>query len=123
MPATATDLLTLIVEDDPSTRQLLTRALQKHGFEPVEARTVGEALVRLEQAPMPHSIVLDLMLPDASGAIVLHRVRRKALPIRVAVLTGMADPAPHLQGGNFAPDRIFKKPLDLCDLIAWLREE
>jgi DNA-binding response OmpR family regulator len=119
---TATQLLTLIVEDDPSTREFLAKALAKHGIHPVEAGSVGEALVRLDREPMPGAIVLDLVLPDANGSIVLHRVRRKGLPIRVAVVTGVADPSPHLQGGNFAPDRVFKKPLDLAALIAWLRE-
>jgi DNA-binding response OmpR family regulator len=118
----ATQTLTLVVEDDPSTREFIVRALEKKGMGIVEAASVGEALVALQREPLPSSMILDLMLPDANGVVILRRIRRNELPIRVAVVTGMSDPQSFFDAMKLAPDRIFKKPLKLSELLAWLQE-
>jgi DNA-binding response OmpR family regulator len=119
----ATQAITLIVEDDASTREFLVRALEKKGMGTVQAASVGEALVALEREPHPSSVVLDLMLPDANGVVILRRIRRNEAPIRVAVVTGMADPTAFFDALKLAPDKIFKKPLKLGELIEWCAGE
>jgi DNA-binding response OmpR family regulator len=120
MAPAATAVRTLIVEDDPDTAEALAGALAAEGFDPTVAATVGEALVKLEARPLPTAMIVDLRLPDASGALLLWRVRRYNLPVKVAVVTGVADPTTHLDPSRFQPDRLFKKPVDLAELIAWL---
>jgi CheY-like chemotaxis protein/HAMP domain-containing protein len=64
----------LIVEDDERQRQGLVALL---GGEDVEVRTAGtgeEALRALEEA-VPDCVVLDLLLPDMSGEVLLERMR------------------------------------------------
>ena len=122
MMMAATQIVAMVVEDDPSTREFLVRALAKQGIETQEAATVGEALVMLEQEPLPTVLILDLMLPDASGTILLRRIKRDALPIRVAVVTGVKDPYAFWDVLRFPPDRLFRKPLDLAELVAWLQQ-
>jgi DNA-binding response OmpR family regulator len=65
-------------------------------------------------------IILDLKLPDASGGLLLRRIRRYNLPIKIAVVTGLSHPESHLDVTQFPPDRIFKKPLEFPELIEWL---
>jgi DNA-binding response OmpR family regulator len=119
----ATQTVTLIVEDDASTREFLVRARERNGIGTVQAASVGEALVALEREPHPSSVVLDLMLPDANGVVILRRIRRNEAPIRVAVVTGMADPTAFFDALKLAPDKIFKKPLKLGELIEWCAGE
>jgi len=119
----ATQTLTLVVEDDSSTREFVVRALEKKGMATIQATTVGEALVALQQEPLPSTLILDLMLPDANGVILLRRIRRDDMPIRVAVVTGMTDPEGFFNTMKLTPDRIFKKPLRLTELINWLQED
>jgi DNA-binding response OmpR family regulator len=119
----ATQTLTLVVEDDPSTREFIVRALEKKGMGTAQATSAGEALVALQHEPLPSTIILDLMLPDANGVIILRRIRRDELPIRVAVVTGMTDPEGFFGAMKLTPDRIFKKPLRLSELISWLQED
>jgi two-component system, OmpR family, response regulator len=121
MAAAATALRTLIVEDDPDSSQALARALQLEGFETDIAATVGQALIKLEKGLQPDAIIVDLKLPDASGGLLLRRVRRYNLPIKIAVVTGMPDPNSHMDVNRFPPDRIFKKPLDFAQLVEWLK--
>ena len=116
-----TDPLALIVEDDPSTREFMVLALAKHQIPSVEASTVGEALVRLDQNPKPTALILDLMLPDAKGTVLLRRLQRENTPIRVAVVTGAPDLVQFSELLRFPPDAIFRKPLNLAAMIAWVR--
>jgi two-component system OmpR family response regulator len=119
----ATQLVVLIVEDDPSTRELLCRALGRAGIACVAAGGVGEALLRLEEDPLPGAVILDVMLPDANGSVLMSRIRRDALPVRVAVVSGASADTPALRDlMRYGPDRVFTKPIELAKLIEWLRE-
>jgi DNA-binding response OmpR family regulator len=121
MAAAALAVRTLIVEDDPDSSEVLAEALTAEGFEVDVAASVGQALIKLERGLLPAAMIVDLRLPDASGGLLLRRIRRDELPIKVAVVTGVPDPASHFDATRFPPDRIFKKPLDLASLLAWLK--
>ena len=121
MAAAATAVRTLIVEDDPDSSEMLAEALSVGGFDVDVAATVGQALIKFEQGLLPAAVIVDLRLPDASGGLLLRRIRRDNLPIRIAVVTGLADPSSHYDATRFPPDRVFTKPLDVAQLVAWLR--
>jgi DNA-binding response OmpR family regulator len=121
MAAAATAVRALVVEDDPDACDALVLVLNAQGFEADCARTVGEALVKLEGGLMPAAIIVDLRLPDASGSLLLRRVHRDRLPIKVAVVTGMPDPLSHPDLVRFPPDRVFQKPVDFRELTDWLK--
>ena len=118
--AAATAVRALVVEDDPDACDALVTALNLRGFDTECARTVGEALVKLERGMTPAAIIVDLRLPDASGGLLLRRVHREQLPTRVAVVTGLPDPMSHPDLIRFPPDRVVTKPRDFAALIAWL---
>jgi DNA-binding NarL/FixJ family response regulator len=60
------------------------------------------------------------MLPDGSGIEVLRAIRRRGLPIRVALLTGDDQPL-IAQAQTLRLDAMFVKPVDLRSLIDWLK--
>lgn len=108
----------LVVEDDPSSRRALTLLLQLKGFQATVASNVAEAFQQLQWNPT--CILLDLMLPDGSGAEVLEHIRSRQLPIRVAVTTGASNWKTMLD--DLRPDALFTKPLDFNRIVEWLRE-
>lgn len=120
--AAATAVRALVVEDDPDSSDAIVAALNAQGFDTDCARTVGEALVKLERGLVPAAIIVDMKLPDASGGLLLRRIHRDRLPTKVAVVTGIADPASHPDLIRYPPDRVFPKPLDLLELLDWLSE-
>ncbi len=79
----------LVVDDDPSTRDLLVRMLDADGIRAVEASDGREALARLEQFE-PRLVLLDLRMPVMDGFAVAEALRDdprwSSLP--VVVLTG-----------------------------------
>ena len=120
--ATGTRLLrtVLLVEDDPDTRDAMSRLLRRAGCEVREAESVGDALLELEEW-LPTHILLDLMLPDAGGVVVLRAVRRRQLDVRVAVLTA-AGPgsAAVAEALKWRPEKVFHKPVLFAEVEAWL---
>jgi DNA-binding response OmpR family regulator len=100
----------LVVEDDAASLLALRRLFAHRGWVVSAARTVAEAMAKLD--PPPHCILLDLMLPDGEGEDILRRVREGDLPTKVAVCTGMNDPVRLAMVKGMEPDVLFHKPLD-----------
>ena len=65
----------LVVEDDPATRSMLRRMLEKEGWDVSEAENGRIALERIEEAE-PSLILLDLIMPEMDGFEFLDELRR-----------------------------------------------
>jgi adenylate cyclase len=78
----------LVVEDDESARDVLRRALARHGCSVVEAEN-GLAALELVERRRPNLILLDLMMPEMDGFQFLDELRRSRAwaGIPVVVLT------------------------------------
>lgn len=108
----------LIVEDDADLCDLVSKVLEKSGFQTIVATTLAEAFRLL--AGRPFCVLLDLALPDGNGVEVLRLVRRMDAPIKVAVLTG-SDDRSHLGTALLLkPDAFFRKPVQLSQLVDWI---
>ena len=111
---------TLIVEDDPDSCEALARLLRRVGHDVECAGSAGEALVKLEEWE-PDCVLLDLMLPDASGGLVLRKIRNTQLPCRVALVTAAPEQSLIVKhAAAFNPDAVFNKPIDFTKLKDWL---
>ncbi|HAB18214.1 MAG TPA: response regulator [Verrucomicrobiota bacterium] len=66
----------LIIEDDPSTRDVLRRAVEKQGWQVVEAENGRVGLERLS-VRIPGVILLDLMMPEMDGFSFMEALRRR----------------------------------------------
>jgi CheY-like chemotaxis protein len=106
----------LVVDDDPEVRMLLCELFAQNGFR-VNAAEDGAAAIRfLESNEPPSVILLDLAMPGVTGTGVLAYLGStpSMLNIPVAIVTGVPDLAPHGY-------RVFKKPLRLAPLLAFVR--
>ncbi|VXD11129.1 Two-component system sensory histidine kinase [Planktothrix serta PCC 8927] len=65
----------LVVEDDPTTRQMLRGLLERNGWTVQEAENGNQALQLIQQSP-PRLILLDLVLPQKSGFELIHDLHR-----------------------------------------------
>jgi CheY-like chemotaxis protein/anti-sigma regulatory factor (Ser/Thr protein kinase) len=83
----------LVVEDDPTTRSMLRRLLERQGWSVAEANNGREGLERL-RAARPALVLLDLMMPEMDGFAFLDALRDEhggdAGPPPVVVLTAKA---------------------------------
>jgi CheY-like chemotaxis protein len=77
----------LIVDDDESTREVVSRHLRRAGYSTVEARDGEEALLRA-RVLTPGLMILDLLMPGVDGFEVLRTIRSEGMRMPVVVLTG-----------------------------------
>jgi DNA-binding response OmpR family regulator len=106
----------LVVDDDPRVVRLLRRALDEAGYEVMEPKGWDDiaSSVELEQ---PDLIVLDLMLPGASGFDVLQRVRELS-SVPVIFLTASDDNADIVRALRLGADDYITKPFFPLEVIA-----
>lgn len=111
--------LVMVVEDDESIRDLLTFHLDKGGFEVVAA---GDAASAWSQLAGVEAVVLDWMLPDASGLAWLRRLRASAhSAIPVLMLTARASEFDRVEGLESGADDYMVKPFSAPELVARVR--
>ena len=116
------DRRTLIVEDNPDESRAMAQALERAGFPVVCAASVGEAMETVDGGGKLLAAIVDMNLPDASGGLVVWQLRRRhPTELPVAVVTGMHDPHADYNLSRYPPDRMFPTPLDVEQLLAWLR--
>ena len=75
----------LIIEDDPSAREMLRRTLEKDGWQVVEAQNGKVGLAKLD-ATVPALILLDLMMPEMDGFEFMDALRRRGDKERIPVI-------------------------------------
>ena len=83
----------LVADDHPLFRDALKLAVLRVSpdCEIVEACTIQEALKRLEEAPPPSLVLLDLKMPDCTGVEGLVAVRARFPLAPVAIVSGSED--------------------------------
>lgn len=106
----------LVVEDDPTVSEVVTRYLEREGFE-VESLADGVAAVERALADLPAVVVLDLMLPGLDGLEVCRRLRAVA-PVPVIMLTARGDEEDRVVGLELGADDYLAKPFSPRELMA-----
>jgi two-component system response regulator TctD len=110
----------LLVEDDPSMRNTLERALSRRGMRVESCADGRDALARWRAQP-PDVVVLDLSLPGLDGLQVLEQARRSQLATPVLILTARGTVGDRVIGLNSGADDYLPKPFDLDELEAGWR--
>ena len=76
----------LIVDDEPSNRNILGQELTHEGYSVLAASDGREALRKIESS-RPDLIILDYMMPDLSGLEVLKELRKRENDTPVVMIT------------------------------------
>ena len=110
----------LVVEDDPSVRGALERALRAAGHSP-ESTADGIRGLELASGGTFDAVVLDLGLPGLDGLEVCRRVRAAGHRVPILMLTARAAVADRVGGLDAGADDYLVKPFALDELLARLR--
>lgn len=109
----------LVVEDDPAVRNLVTTALDLHGYD-VERAETGELAVMEAASRNPDLIMLDLGLPDIDGVEVISKIRGwSAVPI--IVISARTEDSDKIGALDAGADDYLTKPFSVEELLARVR--
>src|SRR5512142_860204 len=110
----------LLVEDDPSVRGAVERALRSAGHT-IEQATAGDKALAAATASPYDAIVLDRGLPGLDGLEVCRRLRAAGNGVPILMLTARAAVSERVEGLDAGADDYVVKPFALDELLARLR--
>jgi two-component system response regulator MprA len=108
----------LIVDDDPTTRYVLSRVLEGDGFRTTTAENGAQGVRRLVEAE-PCVILLDINMPVMDGHDFRDVQKRIAPSVPIICITG--DPDAERAARRVGAARLHPKPLDVPALCADIR--
>jgi two-component system OmpR family response regulator len=109
----------LIVDDDPSIRELLTEYFAENGLRVSTAASGADMFSILEDAAID-LVVLDLRLAGEDGMEIARRLRSESV-IPLIMLTGVRDEADRVMGLELGADDYLTKPFSPRELLARVR--
>ncbi len=109
----------LVVEDDTGTRALLARFLGENGFRATGVRDGAEMGEMLDRLTID-LILLDLMLPGASG-LELCRALRRTSAVPIIMVTAKGAEIDRVRGLELGADDYVPKPFSRAELLARIR--
>ena len=111
--------LVLVADDEEDIRSLVAFRLRRAGYEVITAADGEEALL-LATTRLPDLVVLDMMMPKATGLEVTRSMREHEATkdIPVILLTARAQEGDVIRGFEAGADDYVKKPFSPQDLQA-----
>jgi two-component system, OmpR family, response regulator MtrA len=109
----------LLVEDDPSIREIAKLGLTNAGFHVTTAADGREGLLHFHQTPFD-LVVLDVMLPVLDGYEVCRQIRAESR-VPVIMLSAKSDTVDVVVGLELGADDYVTKPFEMAELVARAR--
>ena len=106
----------LLVEDDPSMRGFLARALTKAGHLVVAVPNGDEAVTRLAESAYD-LLLADIVMPGVDGVDLAKRVNAETLEVKVMLITGFAAVELKAKSVLDPSARVLSKPFHLRAIV------
>jgi CheY-like chemotaxis protein/anti-sigma regulatory factor (Ser/Thr protein kinase) len=111
----------LVVDDQEALRTLLSRLLEREGFDPIQAAD-GEQAVEAFKSQSPLVVVSDIMMPRMDGLALLTEIKRIDRNAIVILMTGQGNEDVLLRALRGGASNFFKKPFNVRELIDEIRK-
>jgi len=112
----------LIVDDDKSILRILTRILQKQGYNTATVETGREAEEQINNRPYDLALI-DVKLPDTDGLDLLQTMQSIRPNMIRIILTGFASMDNGIKALNAGADAYLVKPVEPTELLKILKEK
>ena len=113
-------MIILLAEDDPVTREAVTELLEGDGHSVLAAKD-GLKAIALWNSHRPALVLLDIMMPGASGYEVCRAIRRDDRKTPVIFLSAKSEEVDVVLGLELGADDFLRKPFGKHELLARVR--
>ncbi len=110
----------LIIEDEPSLREIITKFLEQERYVVETAKTYREALQKISLYDY-ECILLDIMLPDGNGLMILQELKKMHKQGNVIIISAKDSVDDKVTGLNLGADDYLAKPFHLSELNARIK--
>jgi heavy metal response regulator len=110
----------LLIEDEKRIADFIARGLEGSGYSVDIAENGQQALTRAGEAAYD-LLILDLMLPDMDGLLVLEKVRNRKGNQPVLILSARGSLDDRVKGLDIGADDYLVKPFAFVELLARIR--
>ena len=107
----------LIVEDEPSLREIIKKAIVNERFTVEEAADFATACEKTGLYAY-ECILLDIMLPDGNGLQLLQKLKQEGKRERVIIISAKDSIEDKVQGLDLGADDYLAKPFHIAELVA-----
>lgn len=114
-----TEPLLLVVDDEAGILRLIKLELSAQGFRVITASD-GESAIAMAEEHRPDAILLDIMMPGASGLEVMRRLRERS-NVPVLLVTAKDKDTDKIRGLELGADDYIVKPFNPDELGARVR--
>ena len=104
----------LVVDDDPSVREMLVRVLQEDDYQAWGAAD-GSAALEIAASQPIDLVLLDLGLPGRNGWETFMDLIRETPSLAIIIITAKSNQQRFAE--SVAADALFEKPLDFPELL------
>jgi two-component system response regulator RegA len=101
----------LLVDDDPTFCEVMSRALSRRGFNVTVAHNAEDAFEQASATP-PNYAIVDLRMPGDSGLALVPKLNALAPGMRIVVLTGYASVTTAVEAIKLGATHYLAKPVD-----------
>ncbi len=109
----------LIVDDESSIRHFLRVSLEGHKYKVIEAERGADA-IELARKENPDAIIIDMGLPDMTGAEVTQSIR-KFCKVPILILSVQGHERTKIEALDLGADDYLTKPFSVDELLARMR--
>lgn len=110
----------LIIEDEPSLRELIQRSLEKERYVVEAAADFQSGLRKIEDYDYD-CVLLDIMLPDGNGLNLLEQLKKMRKRENVIIISAKDSLDDKVQGLELGADDYLPKPFHLAELKARIK--
>ena len=112
----------LVVDDDPQSLRIVTKALEFEGYQVDQASNGVEAIDKMK-AGDPHLVLLDVSMPGLDGLDTLRLLRARNQYVSCVFLSGRSSTEDVIRGLDAGADDYICKPFDTLELLARVRSQ
>jgi excisionase family DNA binding protein len=108
----------LVVDDEPSIREMLTRTLSSERYEVDEASDASTALELLQHSEDYDLLIADLKMPGMDGLSLIRQVKALRADLPIIIITGFSTESSAIEAVNLGVAGYLTKPFHVPQVLA-----